>query len=259
MARPSAVLLIGPTGVGKTPLGDLLDREGMWNRRCCHFDFGERMRQIVAGGPGGTGVPPVRGRAVPALLPVNSTGETPVGPTGKMPVPPRRQLVSGDPTAAGDTALGPADVEFLRQVLASGALLEDEHFHIAEKILRAFLAERRVGAKDLVVLNGLPRHVGQADDVAAIVNVRAVVELACPADAVLARIRTNAGGDRAERGDDDDAAVRAKLAIYGGRTALLLDYYRRHGTAVLTVDIGAETTAQRALAALQGRPCPTGV
>jgi adenylate kinase family enzyme len=150
-------------------------------------------------------------------------------------------------------------VQFLRGVLGAGALLENQHFHIAEKILRAFLAEGRVGAKDVVVLNGLPRHAGQADDVAGIVNVRAVVELACPADVVLARIRTNAGGDRAQRSDDDDAAVRAKLAIYAGRTALLLDYYRRHGAAVLTVDVEAMTTAQDVHAALQGRPRPAGV
>jgi adenylate kinase family enzyme len=211
----NAILLIGPTGAGKTPLGELLDREGLWDRRCCHFDFGDRMRRIVAGTDGAV--------------------------------------------AAASAGLAIADVQFLRDVLASGALLENEHFHIAEKILRAFLAERRVGAKDLLVLNGLPRHVGQADDVAAIVNVRAVVELTCPADVVLARIRTNAGGDRAERNDDADAAVRAKLAIYGGRTALLLDHYRRHAAAVITVDVGVETTATDARAALQGRPPPAGV
>ena len=118
MARPAALLLIGPTGSGKTPLGDLLDREGLWHRRCCHFDFGERMRRIVAGA-GGMGVPPMGGV---------STGETPVGPTVKMPVPRRMGIV------AGGAALSPTVVEFLRGVLASGALLEDEHFHIAEKI-----------------------------------------------------------------------------------------------------------------------------
>ena len=57
---------------------------------------------------------------------------------------------------------------------------------------RAFLAERRVGAKDLVVLNGLPRHVGQADAVAAIVDVRAVAELACSPYVDQARICANA-------------------------------------------------------------------
>ena len=212
MPAPRAILLLGPTGAGKTPLGDLLEREGLWHRRCCHFDFGERMRRTVVGGK------------------------------------------------AANAGLGPADMEFLRSVLGSGALLENEQFHIAEKILRAFLAERRVAAGDLVVLNGLPRHAGQADDVAGIVNVRAVIELACPADVVQARIRANAGGDRAERRDDSDAAVRAKLAIYAGRTALLLDYYRRHAAAVLTVDVGAETTAQEVHAALRraGSPLPAG-
>ena len=211
MPARRAILLIGPTGAGKTPLGELLEREGLWGRRCRHFDFGQRMRRIVA----------------------------------------------GDAAAAG--GLAPADVEFLRDVLRTGALLEDEHFHIAEKVLRAFLAERRAAARGLVVLNGLPRHAGQADDVAGIVDVRAVIELACPPDVVLARICHNAGGDRAGRGDDDEPAVRGKLETYRGRTALLLDHYRRHGAAVLTVDVTAGTSAQDVRDALQRRPTPEGI
>jgi adenylate kinase family enzyme len=44
-----ALLLLGPTGVGKSPLGDLLEREGLWGRACRHFDFGARLRAIAAG------------------------------------------------------------------------------------------------------------------------------------------------------------------------------------------------------------------
>ena len=47
MALPHALLLIGPTGSGKTPLGELLERSGLWGRPCRHFDFGERMRRIA--------------------------------------------------------------------------------------------------------------------------------------------------------------------------------------------------------------------
>jgi adenylate kinase len=44
----SAMLLIGPTGVGKTPFGDYLQKSGLNGRRCIHFDFGHQLR-IIAG------------------------------------------------------------------------------------------------------------------------------------------------------------------------------------------------------------------
>ena len=195
MEKTSAILLLGPTGAGKTPLGQLLDREGLWGRRCFHFDFGENLRRIVA-----AATPP--------------------------------ELLSRD------------DVEFLRSVLDQGALLEDEHFPIAEKILRVFLAERGAGGDDLVVLNGLPRHVGQAENVDAIVDVVAVVELACTPEIVFQRIGADAGGDRDGRTDDDEQAIRRKLAVYSRRSAPLVDHYRRLGAAITTVDIAADTSAE---------------
>ncbi len=43
----SAMLLIGPTGVGKTPFGECLERRGLHGRRCFHFDFGHQLRTIA--------------------------------------------------------------------------------------------------------------------------------------------------------------------------------------------------------------------
>jgi len=195
MTRPEAMLLLGPTGSGKTPLGEALARRGLGGRRCVHFDFGAAMR-----------------RAVVAERP----------PAG----------------------LRADDVAFLRRVLETGALLKDEHFPIAGKLLRAFLAERAAAGGCLVVLNGLPRHVGQARDVEAIVAVRAVVELAADADTVARRIATNAGGDRAGRRDDDADSIRAKLALYAARTAPLLDHYRLLGVPVCRMTVAPATTAE---------------
>jgi len=48
-----AIVLIGPTGSGKSPLGDLLTRRGLWGRRCIHFDFGSQLRKIAAGDASG--------------------------------------------------------------------------------------------------------------------------------------------------------------------------------------------------------------
>ena len=41
-------LLVGPTGLGKTPPGDELERRGFLGRRCVHLDFGANLRRIAA-------------------------------------------------------------------------------------------------------------------------------------------------------------------------------------------------------------------
>jgi adenylate kinase family enzyme len=45
--RPSAILLLGPTGSGKTPLGQLLEKHGLWGFPCLHFDFGQELRNSI--------------------------------------------------------------------------------------------------------------------------------------------------------------------------------------------------------------------
>ncbi len=44
-----AILLLGPTGSGKTPMGGHLEQALLWNRQCHHFDFGANLRAVVAG------------------------------------------------------------------------------------------------------------------------------------------------------------------------------------------------------------------
>jgi adenylate kinase len=40
------LLLLGPTGVGKTPLGEYAESQGFQNHRCSHFDFGANLRKV---------------------------------------------------------------------------------------------------------------------------------------------------------------------------------------------------------------------
>lgn len=39
-----SILLVGPTGSGKSPLGDEMERRGFLGRPCLHFDFGANLR-----------------------------------------------------------------------------------------------------------------------------------------------------------------------------------------------------------------------
>jgi adenylate kinase family enzyme len=48
-ARRRALLLLGTTGAGKTPLGNLIAERGLWDLRWIHFDFGAQLRRIAAG------------------------------------------------------------------------------------------------------------------------------------------------------------------------------------------------------------------
>ena len=193
MTRRDAILLLGPTGSGKTPLGEHLESKGLRGRRCVHFDFGENLRRMA-----------------------------------------------GDNTGL----MRPEELDVIAHSLKTGELLEDKNFPIARKILLGFLAERNVEENDFVVLNGLPRHVGQAGDVDSILNIQAVIYLSCTPEIVFNRIASDAGGDRAERIDDDIESIKIKLGLFNERTAPLLEHYQRRGAKIETIEITPATTAE---------------
>ena len=191
-----AVLLLGPTGAGKTPLGRLIEQRGLWREKCLHFDFGDTLRQLVA----------------------------------------RNQP---------DELIGPKDIELLRRVLESGALLEEKHFPIAGRILQSCMAAGGADRNTWIILNGLPRHVGQARAIDAFLDVRVVVRLECSSETVFERIGANVGGDRTERTDDDLGAVGKRLAIFNRRTSALLEHYRRRGATIEVVKVTAAMMPQQ--------------
>ncbi len=193
--QSEAILLIGPTSAGKTPLGDYMAQRGILGRKCRHFDFGRELRSVA-------------GREEPA------------------------------------PGFSREEYGFIRDILEKGRLLEDEHFHLAEKILRNFLAGSGWREPDLIVLNGLPRHVGQARDMERHVAVTHLLQLECSPEAVSARIDRNTGGDRLHRTDDAEDMIRKKLALYHDRTAPLVEYYGARGCMLISLCSDAGSHAE---------------
>ena len=190
------ILLLGPTGAGKSPLGDCLQAHGLGGLSCRHFDFGENLRRAAA-------------------------------------------LVVSPPEG-----LDADDMATICRVLRDGALLEDDQFYIAAAILRDFIQREVAGPSACIVMNGLPRHVGQAEAIDALVAIGSVVVLDCDAQTVRARISSNAGGDREGRGDDAPGDVERKLRLYEARTAPLIAYYRKKGVRILQCHVSVLTQAE---------------
>ncbi|MHB0956581.1 MAG: adenylate kinase family protein [Pirellulaceae bacterium] len=203
--RPGAVILLGPTGSGKTPLGEMLAVRGFRGVACVHFDFGENLRRLVS---------------------------------------------RGQP----DALISAVDIKFLEHVLQAGALLEDQHFPVAERILRSFLARAPLDPHTAVVMNGLPRHIGQARALAAILDPHSVVLLRCSPQTIVARIAANSGGDRTHRTDDSLAAIEQKLKIYGQRTQPLVEHYRTAGATVREVEVTSSMTVEEMWSRLDMTP-----
>ncbi len=102
-----------------------------------------------------------------------------------------------------------------------------------------------------MVLNGLPRHVGQAYSIVSMLDVRAVVQLHCKPEVVGARIANNTGGDRTGRIDDFPLAIECKLQHFGRRTVPLVDHYRAAGATMAQVEVEIRMTAVQMLVEIE--------
>lgn len=198
-----AILLIGPTGSGKTPLGTLMEKEGFLKKRCFHFDFGENLRKIT-----------------------------------KIKSP---QIFNQN------------EINFIQKVLKEGTLLENEHFGIAKKILISFIKNKGIQKDDWIILNGLPRHKGQALELSSFIAIEWVILLSCTTQVVFERIKKNSGGDRKERLDDDIESIGKKLILFKERTAPLVEYYRDNGIGIEEMKVDIDTTPKDLITNLKKR------
>lgn len=189
--RFQAVLLLGPTASGKTPLGEMIEREGFCGAPCHHFDFGAELRNAAEG--------------------------------------------------ECQTDLTAHECAFIGGLIRSGRLLEDQEFHLARRIFSSFVSRRNTLPGDLIILNGLPRHVGQARMIEEFLRVGAVFVLRCARPEVYGRIEGNTGNDRCGRCDDAPSLVDKKLEIFERRTAPLVKYYRDSGAPIIGLCVNAST------------------
>jgi adenylate kinase len=199
-----AILLLGPTGVGKSPLGDVIAQNSLFGRTCHHLDFGSELRGAISGGQ-------------------------------------------------RSDAYSIMELDFIHGVLERGLLLENEYFSLAKKIISLYLDRVGFAKHEVLVLNGIPRHAGQANDIATLAVIHAVVVLDCSADDVVCRIRENVGGDRTDRVDDNKELVDKKLSIFRKRTAPLINHYTQRRCALYSISVSADMTpsdAYRKISAL---------
>lgn len=192
-----ALLLLGPTGVGKSPLGDIIASSGLFGRTCRHLDFGAELRGALSDAQ-------------------------------------RSARYSDD------------ERSFIHGVLERGLLLENERFALAKKIITLFLERAGFVTDDLLVLNGLPRHLGQARDLSCLARIHSLVVLACSADDIAYRIRENTGGDRTGRVDDHLELIEKKLSVFRERTEPLVSHYENAGATVYRLVITGRTTPEQA-------------
>jgi len=194
-------LVLGPTGVGKSPLGDLLEERGLYGKKFLHFDFGRELRAVAKG-------------------------------------------IIRDGILLSERI-------FIQKVLSEGLLLENEHFYLAQKILKAFLRAREASGEEILVMNGLPRHEGQARALAPEIHIPLVVVLEASFEEILERIHHNVGGDRTGRNDDYIELIYKKWLLYKERTRPLREYYQRRGAKVLKLLVGRNTKPAETLSLLQ--------
>ncbi len=146
-----------------------------------------------------------------------------------------------DAVKEDSAVLTPEEKATVKRVLESNELLEDKDFPIAEKLLRAFIEKKNVQPEDVIILNGLPRHIGQANALDNIVKIKFVLFLNCPPEVAYERIKYNSGGDRTDRTDDSLEEVKRKVNIFYDQTFPLIEYYRSRDINIVEVAVDIDT------------------
>lgn len=155
----------------------------------------------------------------------------------------------------------------VKAILDSGALVPDE---VTVDLVRERISED--DTKSGYILDGFPRTIPQAEALAGIDSIDAVINFAVDEPIIIARLsgrRTcskcgfihhveylppkqegicdRCGGELIQREDDSETSIKNRLAVYQKQTAPLLEYYRNKG---LSIDIDASPKPEVVLQSL---------
>lgn len=134
-------------------------------------------------------------------------------------------LSCGDVFRAID--IGSDEGQEIYTYLSKGELVPDDlTYRIWRKALEAHIALSSFKPReDLLVLDGIPRNLRQAETIEEIIDVRKVVHLICPdEEKMIERMRRRA--IRENRVDDaNEQVIRHRFRVYETETTAVLDYY----------------------------------
>jgi adenylate kinase family enzyme len=148
---------------------------------------------------------------------------------------------------SGYAGLSASEQAYVHSVM-NGQLLDKDHFSIAGKIIKSFMAHNGFRpACDVLVLNGFPRNVSQAGCAASFdIKIECVIYLDCPVRIAWVRKtaaeKGNGFEDRSNRPDTSVEIFNRKVASFEQETWPLVEYYRHNHIAVVTIDV-RETTS----------------
>jgi adenylate kinase len=135
-------------------------------------------------------------------------------------------LSCGDVFRAID--IGSDEGQEIYRFLSKGELVPDDlTYRIWRKALEAHIALSSFKPReDLLVLDGIPRNLRQAETIEEIIDVRKVVHLICTdEEKMIERMRRRA--IRENRADDaNEQVIRHRFRVYETETTAVLDYYR---------------------------------
>lgn len=134
-------------------------------------------------------------------------------------------LACGDVFRAID--IGSDEGQEIYRYSSKGELVPDDlTFRIWRKALEAHIALSSFKPReDLLILDGIPRNVPQAEKIEEIIDVRSVVHLVCAdVEKMIERMRRRA--IRENRVDDaNEQTIRHRFRVYETETTAVLDYY----------------------------------
>lgn len=227
-----ALLLIGPPGAGKSPLGDYLQKQSSAGKKLCHLDFGRELRDIL------------KEHSAPGSDHQAGKGEGEKETT----------VLEAGVGLSGPNYFSRQELERIRQSVEKASLFEEPDRELVRKIVRHFLGKNAIGEDDILVLNGLPRHRAQLAWLEDILTIALVVNLDCPEDVAVRRILANLDGERQGRQDDRLEVIVRRYRLYQEKTGPLLDYFRQAGVPVISLKVDRETRPDTLWPKLQASP-----